>query len=187
MHRAPLLALLEAHRTRHPEASERALRIERFVRAHPDCLLRSCLPGHVTGSAWVVSDDRTRVLLTHHRKLDRWLQLGGHADGDPDLFAVALREAREESGLASFAAHPAGEPPVPLDVDVHTIPARSGEPAHLHHDLRFLLVARPGQPLRVSEESHALRWVPWHELPALSGEESLLRMARYAREALGLG
>ena len=70
-----------------------------FVRAHPDCLARTCAPGHLTGSAWIVSPDRRRTLLTHHRKLGKWLQLGGHADGDADLLAVALREAREESGL----------------------------------------------------------------------------------------
>jgi 8-oxo-dGTP pyrophosphatase MutT (NUDIX family) len=74
-----------------------------FVEAHPDCLLRSCAPGHLTGSAWIVSPDRRRTLLTLHRKLGKWLQLGGHADGDPDLLAVALREAREESGLARLA------------------------------------------------------------------------------------
>ena len=72
----------------------------RFVEEHADCLLRSCEPGHLTGSAWIVSPDRTRTLLTHHLKLDKWLQLGGHADGDGDLLAVAWREAREESGLA---------------------------------------------------------------------------------------
>src|SRR5882724_8687217 len=101
MHRAAVLKLLRAHAPRASDAHEAAMTAEiiRFTQAHADCLLRSCAPGHLTGSAWIVSPDRTRTLLTHHHKLDKWLQLGGHADGDGDLLAVALREAREEGGL----------------------------------------------------------------------------------------
>jgi 8-oxo-dGTP pyrophosphatase MutT (NUDIX family) len=104
MHRGPVLALLAAHVTRaEPGAEAAALReILAFVRAEPECLERRCAPGHLTGSAWIVSPCRRRVLLTHHHKLDRWLQLGGHADGDGDLLAVARREAEEESGLAGL-------------------------------------------------------------------------------------
>ena len=186
MHREPLLALLAAYRRLRPDEATRTERIARFVRAHPDCLLRSCPPGHVTGSAWIVSHDRAHVLLTLHRKLGRWLQLGGHADGDPDLLAVAFREAREESGLEGLSTLPGAAGRIPIDVDVHEIPARPGEPAHLHHDVRFLLVAEAGQEPCVSEESHDVRWVAWDELPRLSDEESLLRMARSARTALGI-
>jgi 8-oxo-dGTP pyrophosphatase MutT (NUDIX family) len=186
MHRRPLLVLLEDALARQPENRERIARTHRFVAAHPDCLLRSCVPGHVTGSAWIVSHDHARVLLTHHRKLGRWLQLGGHADGDPDLFAVALREAREESGLERFATLPGDAGRLPLDVDVHEIPAREAEPAHLHYDVRFLLLAEAAQELRLSDESHALRWVPWEELSGLVTEESLHRMARRARALLDL-
>ena len=84
-----------------PDARDRSLAEEfaQFAAAHADCLLRSCVPGHFTGSAWVVDAGRRRTLLTHHRKLGKWLQLGGHADGDADLAAVALREAQEDSGL----------------------------------------------------------------------------------------
>lgn len=186
MHRRPLLALLDAARTRHPEDSERIDPIVRFVRSHADCFERSCLPGHVTGSAWIVSPNQQEVLLTHHRKLGRWLQLGGHADGDPDVLGVALREAREESGLERFATLPGDAGRLPFDVDVHEIPARGGEPAHLHHDVRFLFLAESGQALRISGESHDLRWVAWDELPRLGVDESLLRMERRARALLGL-
>ncbi len=185
MHRRPLLALLEAHRARHPEDDARVRTIEDFVRAHADCFDRSCRPGHVTGSAWIVSADLTQVLLTHHRKLGRWLQLGGHADGDPDLLAVALRETREESGLVRLSTLP-GDDHGLLDVDSHGIPARGADPAHVHHDVRFLLVAGPGQPLCRSEESIDLRWVRWEELPRLAEDGSLLRMAARARARLGL-
>lgn len=155
-----------------------------FVRAHADCFERTCPPGHVTGSAWIVSADRASVLLTHHRKLGRWLQVGGHADGDPDPLRVALREAEEESGLAALAVAPeAGG--LPLDVDVHEIPPHGGEPAHLHHDVRFLLVAAPGQTIRVSDESHDVRWVPRERLLDVVDEESLVRMHRRAERLLG--
>lgn len=130
------------------------------------------------------------MLLTHHRKLGRWLQLGGHADGEADLLAVALREAREESGMDRFTpigAGPAGRAGalVPLDLDVHEIPARGAEPAHLHYDVRWLLAAAPGQALVVSDESTDLRWVPRSGLAGFVDEESQLRMERKAREILG--
>lgn len=185
MHRRPLLALLEAHRVRHPDDDVRTLAVRRFVREHPDCFERSCPPGHVTASAWIVSADYRHVLLAHHRKLGRWLQPGGHADGDPDALSVAMREAREETGLVVLSTLPSDDGGL-LDVDVHEIPARAGEPAHLHHDVRFLLIAEPGQALHCSEESIEVRWVCWADLPALAGEESLLRMAARARERLGL-
>ena len=112
------------------------------------------------------------VLLTHHAKLGRWLQPGGHSDGDPDTLAVALREAREESGLDVGALDDAI-----FDLDVHRIPALGREPAHLHFDVRFLVQAAHDR-FRVSDESHALAWVPAVGLGALTDEESVLRMAR---------
>lgn len=189
MHRQPLLDLLSVYEARNPSENESVGRIRELVRNHADCFDRRCLPGHVTASAWIVSSDHRRFLLTHHRKLGRWLQLGGHADGDPDLFSVALREAREESGMHDFAcwgdAHDPA-PPVPIDVDVHAIPARPGEPAHEHHDVRFLLVARAGQSLALSSESNALEWFGWDRLERDFDEESLLRMGRKARALLGV-
>ena len=112
------------------------------------------------------------VLLAYHAKLGRWLQPGGHSDGDPDTLAVALREAREESGLDVRVLDDAI-----FDIDVHGIPARDGEPAHLHFDVRSLVQARDDR-FRVSEESHALAWVPAAGLNTLTDEESVLRMAR---------
>lgn len=189
MHRRPLLDLLAAYRAAHasdPAEVGTADRVRALVEAHPDCFERSCPPGHVTGSAWIVSEDGGRVLLTHHRKLDRWLQLGGHADGDPDPLSVALREAREESGLVHLRVVPAGALGLPLDIDVHPIPARGGEPAHEHHDVRFLLVADARQALVLSEESRDLRWVALDDLRRLAGEPGILRMDRKARLLLGL-
>jgi 8-oxo-dGTP pyrophosphatase MutT (NUDIX family) len=184
MTRGELATVLEAHARRWPEDADRAARIRAFIAAHQDCFLRTCRPGHLTGSAWIVSPDHRSVLLVHHRKLGRWLQPGGHADGEADLFRVALREAREETGLETFVTLPGGDPPAPLDVDIHEIPPYGGEPAHLHLDVRFLLVAKPGEEPQASEESAAIAWVPLERLGEVSDEDSLHRMERRAREIL---
>ncbi len=173
---ADTLALLRRHEARAEPGTESAMLAEffPFIAAHPDCLWRTCLDGHLTASAWIVDPARTRTLLTHHRKLDRWLQLGGHVDGEADLLAAALREAREESGLTRLRA----VSPDIFDVDRHRIPARKTEPEHWHFDVRFLLEADPAEPLAISDESHDLAWVPLAELSRYSTEESLARMAR---------
>ena len=182
-HRRPLLELLERYVERCPDDAAEASKIRALVEARADCFERSCLdPGHITASCWIVSPDRQQFLLTHHRKLDRWLQLGGHADGVTDAVQVALTEAREESGMERFTVF---DDEVPLDVDVHLIPARGDEPAHEHHDVRFLLIAEPDQEIEVSEESHDVRWFEWSELERVAGEESVLRMAHRARRLLG--
>ena len=179
MHRTAVLGLLRAHAGRMADAHEAAMLAEiiRFVEREPTCLERSCAPGHLTGSAWIVDAGRTRTLLTHHRKLEKWLQLGGHADGDPDLRAVALREAQEESGLTRlrFASEAL------FDVDRHWIPERKNEPGHWHYDLRFMIEADPAEPLVVTHESKDLVWVEIGRMVDYNPEESMLRMARKTR------
>lgn len=183
MHREPLLALLRRYEVDHPDERDCVSRILSLVRASPDCFERTCMPGHITASVWIASADRQRFLLTHHKKLNRWLQLGGHADGDSDVRAVALREAREESGMERFEFIPAQDPSL-IDVDVHRIPALGDDPAHDHHDLRFLLIAKPDQPIEVSEESHDVAWFALDRLDEFVTEASLLRLARKSRAVL---
>jgi 8-oxo-dGTP pyrophosphatase MutT (NUDIX family) len=176
MHRAAVLGLLRAHRYG-PLSREEALAVEEtiaFVESRPDCLLRSCAPGHLTGSAWILSPDRRRTLLTLHGKLGKWLQLGGHADGDPDLLAVALREAREESGIARISV----VDPRLFDMDRHWIPGNGGAPGHWHYDLRFMLEADPSEPVVATGESRELSWVDIAGVLALNPEESMARMVR---------
>lgn len=149
-------------------------RMLEFVERHPtDAHLRALAEGHLTASALVVDAKLERALLTHHRKLGRWLQLGGHCDGDANLAAVALRESVEESGIPDLVVLPA-----PIDLDIHPIPARPDEPEHLHYDARFLVVAPPGAVEVASEESHELRWVAPGELGALATDDSVRRLFR---------
>lgn len=151
----------------------RALLID-FARQYENCCERTLLLGHFTGSCWLVSGDGERVLLTHHKKLGRWLQLGGHADGDSDLASVALREAEEESGLTDLTV----ETEV-FDLERHVIPARANEPEHYHHDVRFVVRANGSEEFVVSDESHALAWRNIRELVNdADAEQSIRRMAR---------
>jgi 8-oxo-dGTP pyrophosphatase MutT (NUDIX family) len=156
-------------------------RIVRFVAAERDPFDRRNPRAHLTGSAFVVSEDGASVLLLHHRKLNRWLQPGGHADPGEDAGErVALREAREETGIERLALHP--HAPRPLDVDVHDIPARGEEPAHQHLDLRYLVVAPRDAALAPAvREARVTRWFTWSELGALDLDPGLLRGLDKAR------
>lgn len=136
------------------------------------CFHRDHLPGHITGSAFIIDESGSHALLTHHAKLNRWLQPGGHADGDENVLRVALREAEEETGLSDFRILSTGL----FDIDIHTIPARPDFPEHQHYDIRFLLQAGRQQRLQISGESHDLAWVHFTELQALTGNDSIGRM-----------
>lgn len=144
-----------------------------FIEREPGCFERATREGHITGSAWVVDEDGSSILLTHHRKLNRWLQLGGHADGHVDVWDVALREAQEESGIGDCILLSREI----FDIDIHVIPARGDDPEHLHYDVRYLIRAAH-RDYTVSYESHDLAWVAVHEIEHYTTEESMLRMAR---------
>lgn len=181
MHRQPLLSLLQQHldnpATTDPDERAMTEATRQFVQQHTDCFERSLLIGHVTGSACIVSPDRQQTVLIHHGKLDRWFQPGGHADGDPDVAAVALKEAREETGLTRLRL--VGEPgkPAPIfDVDVHPIPARGAVPAHLHYDVRFLLEADPEEPFVQTDEVQNVRWFLLENAISIANSPSVSRM-----------
>jgi 8-oxo-dGTP pyrophosphatase MutT (NUDIX family) len=138
---------------------------------HQDCFQRTHLPGHITGSSWIINSDRTKALLVHHAKLNKWVQPGGHADGEENILNVALREAEEETGLTKL---------VPqqniFDVDIHLIPARKDFPEHYHYDIRFLVEANEEEKIIVSDESHDVKWISISELENFTKERSVLRM-----------
>jgi 8-oxo-dGTP pyrophosphatase MutT (NUDIX family) len=144
-----------------PEALGHRDDVVAFIRLHADAAHRTNVEGHLTGSALVVDATGERTLLMLHRKLGRWFQPGGHADGDANLPAVALREAQEETGIDDLAVV------VPaIDVDVHRVePPR--EVPHLHLDTRYLVLAPQGAAEHANEESLALRWVTELELDSL--------------------
>ena len=172
MHRRKLLELIQDYSKRHRDERDCIERFTAFVQLHPQCFQNDCWAGHVTGSAWVVDPAASSVLLTHHQKLDRWLQLGGHSDGEPDAVAVATREAVEEGGIPVSLLDAAI-----FDLDIHRIPARKNDPEHDHFDVRFCFQAR-SIDFRVSAESRALAWVPIERLQDYTDEESMLRMQR---------
>ena len=144
-----------------------------FLHSHADVFERRHQVGHFTASAWLVSGDGERALLMHHRKLGMWLQPGGHADGECNLPAVALREAQEETGLTDLQAATAI-----FDIDRHRIPARGTEPEHWHYDVRYVVQARGDERFVANEESLGLAWRPVRDLVEdHSLDVSLRRMA----------
>jgi 8-oxo-dGTP pyrophosphatase MutT (NUDIX family) len=164
---AAIDAQLAAHACADDKESRDVAFIRRFLRDHPrDAHLRAQQLGHLTASGFVLDHTRTRVLLLHHGKLHRWLQPGGHGEGELDPRLIALREIEEETGLTDLTPFPDERI---LDVDVHLIPHRmtagASEPEHPHLDLRYGFLAKAGALARLSDESTDLRWFPLRALP----------------------
>lgn len=127
----------------------------KFLNSYNNCFDRECTDGHFTASALVVNKNFDKALLMHHTKLNKWIQLGGHCDNDPDVLAVAIREASEESGVNNIKV----VFPEIFDIDIHIIPEIQGVLSHLHYDIRFLLQIYSDKPVVVSNnESKELRW-----------------------------
>ena len=143
-----------------------------FIDANEDCFERSLEIGHITGSSWLLNKAGDKALLMHHKKLDKWLQLGGHADGDSDILAVALKEAQEESGITSI------EPVMNaiFDIDIQKIPTYKSIEEHLHYDVRFLLKVTSDEKFQINSESNELRWIGKDAEGLLISEPSVARM-----------
>ncbi len=172
MTRTSLLDQLKNYSTKY---SEELVYVARFIELlqHPDAYQRHHLPGHITGSAWIVDPEHTAALFVHHAKLNKWLQPGGHSDGDENTLAVALREAQEETGVMNFEIPDQSF----FDLDIHPIPERKDMPAHDHYDVRFLFYASRSETIIVSEESHDVQWIAFEDIAEKSGNNaSLLRM-----------
>lgn len=179
MHRQELLQLLNNHSTRFMDEAGFVARARAFVETNADCFHRDHWPAHVTGSAWVVSPDRSRVLMMHHRKLGQWFQPGGHADGDADILRVALRETAEETGLETRQVRLLHMEV--FDVDVHSIAASEHDPRHEHIDIRFLVEIDDSLPVPGNDESHQVLWVRLNDVSAYNNNRSTWRMTEKTR------
>ena len=164
--------LLGEYEKKFPEEKEKVALCRSFLE-NPGSLGQEYARGHLTGSAWIMDKTRRNVVLTHHGKLDLWLQTGGHLEEGETACEGALREAGEETGLTSLRFIDESL----FDLDIHCIPARSDQPAHYHFDMRFLLEAVGDEPLVISEESRDLRWVALEDIPGYSRYDSVWRMA----------
>lgn len=143
-----------------------------FLNTHQNPFERSLKIGHFTASAFLLNTDKTKFLLMHHKKLNQWFQLGGHCDGDPDVLAVAIKEAQEESGIMEIS-------PIStkiFDIDIHSIPSNEKDSEHYHYDIRFLLKTIDNDNFVQNDESHALRWIDLYSSSELSLKQSIKRM-----------
>lgn len=172
MNRSLLIHVLQNYHPTAPEELEYKDTILAFVHANPDCFERSLAIGHITASALLLNKAQSHALLMHHRKLDKWVQLGGHCDGNPDVLSVAIKEAQEESGILGIA-------PVShdiFDIDIHLIPANSKEQEHYHYDIRYLLRVTSDEDFVQNSESKELRWVDKDLSTLPTQSHSVIRM-----------
>jgi 8-oxo-dGTP pyrophosphatase MutT (NUDIX family) len=168
-----LSTLLQEYHTEFPEEVDFKNRCQWLLDTYENAFERSLALGHFTASAWILNEDRSKVLLTHHAKLDRWLQLGGHADGEKNLLQVALKEAHEESGLQDIKILSDNI----FDIDIHIIPANKKEEKHEHFDIRFLFESDENENLVLNHESNQLKWIPLEKIGDLVGHNpSIMRM-----------
>ena len=179
MHRNELLNLLKRYRSRFMEEVAYVKSAVEYIELHANIFDRQLLPAHVTGSAWVISPDRQKVLLLHHRKHGQWFQPGGHADGDADIVRVALRECAEETGLTPHDIRLVD--PSIFDVDIHTIPRMADVSQHEHIDIRFVVEIDDRLAIPGNSESNAITWLPLHHVLSYNHNRSTFRMVEKTR------
>ncbi len=172
MKKADVITLLDAYRCTDDKERDDADQMKEFVKSHEDFYQRANKVGHLTASAWVIDTMLEKTLLTHHKKLDKWLQIGGHIEErDRSLLDAARREVVEESGIYNVEAFFDDI----FDVDIHLIPEYKGTPEHYHYDVRFIFVANTKE-FKVSSESFALEWFYFDKAKEVVDDMSLLRM-----------
>lgn len=182
MHRNKLLSLLTAHKPYDSHEKSMTQQVIDFVNSTPDCFDNRHPIGHVTASAWIIDIQEQMTGLVHHRKLNKWLQTGGHSDGSSDTPQEALREAQEEFGIEGLELHSEDI----YDIDVHPVPAdkKRGLDNHLHYDIRFLITGNSSIEPVVSDESHEAKWVPVSKVHELNSEEGIIRMVKKTPKSL---
>lgn len=164
--------MLQNYSPTHEEELEFKQRMIEFIEEHPNCFERSLTIGHITASAWLLNKNHSKALLMHHSKLEKWFQLGGHCDGNPDVLTVATKEAQEESGIINIT-------PISkdiFDIDIHLIPENPKEKAHYHYDVRFLLQVTSDEQVIQNNESKELRWIEKDLSGLPTQNQSVVRM-----------
>lgn len=174
-----LMEDLRRYRERYPEETEKADRLIKIVETESDLLGKVNKDGHLTGSAWIMNREKTHVLLTHHAKLNIWIQLGGHTEEGESVYDTAFREAVEESELKSIEKTDREI----FDIDIHLIPARKNEKEHYHYDIRYVFYVDMDEEFTVTDESHDLKWVELGKVEGYTKEESILRMVRKSKDS----
>ena len=172
MHRNYLLQLLANYNPPSPEEIKHKDDIIDFVKRNEQCFERDLQHGHITASAWLLNKTGDKALLTHHKKLNKWIQLGGHCDGDPNVLNVAIREVQEESDIKNIK-------PIHdqiFDIGVHFFQGSINEEKHYHYDIRFLLQAQGDEEIKISSESNDLKWIGKNRDGLLNNETSIVRM-----------
>lgn len=171
MYRNKILNDLQIYQSVNPKEHTLVKRVTAFIEQTPGCFNRSQVDGHITGSAWIVNN-KQQVLLTHHKKLNIWIQLGGHADGNPSVMDVAMMEAKEESGLKHLTLLSE----TIFDIDVHLIPANKKESSHYHYDIRYLISAGQSAQFNMSDESIDMEWINIDQIGSYTTEDSITKM-----------
>ena len=176
--------MLDAHQPADDKEKRDVEQIKQLIAGHPNIISANCEIGHITASTVIMDLTSERTLLHFHKRLGRWLQVGGHAEYETDFAQVALREAREETGLPDLEFVPCRDKIVPIDYDIHAIPQSGDIPAHLHLDFRYVLATRQPDALAPSSgESTLFRWLSFDEALSMRDEidHSLRRLLRKAQ------
>ncbi len=172
-----LIEQLNIYKKSFPDEAETTDKFLEFTSGNMENFWRGFSPGHITASAWVLNHEKLEVLLTHHRRLNKWVQPGGHVEIGEDIISEARREAVEETGIDNIRLLQSEI----FDLDIHAIPATAKAPEHFHYDVRYAFVVNGSHEYFVSDESHDLKWVDLKKVCLFTDEESVLRMVRKSR------
>ncbi len=165
------------YKNRYINESEKIEKILTFIKTENALLGKVNTKGHLTASGWVLDKDYEYVLLTHHAKLNMWIQLGGHTEEGEDIYTSAYREVIEEAGLEKIE----GKNEI-FDVDIHLIPPHKDIKGHYHYDIRYLFLADRFEKLKITNESLDLKWIKLDEIKYYTSEESILRMVEKTKK-----
>ena len=173
MTRTELLTSLTSYYSQFPEERAFIPRFKSLIVNFPNCFQRSLISGHMTASSWIIDATGTVALLVHHKNLNRWLQPGGHADGEENILKVSFKEAEEETGLKSLKLIRSEI----FDIDIHLIPKHNDVQSHYHFDIRYLFSADINEIHSNGEQSYKIQWVPLSEVKKITeSNPSIVRM-----------